>query len=95
MSVGPGWDVKDSGVVAGPGGLFVHHAVPSVGGGGRKRKGGMQVRACRACGIPQCLTDPAARAPQPPFLFLALRGEEHPCTLPLPLPSISHGKTQG
>lgn len=69
-------------------------------GGGRKRKGGMQVTglSClRNSSVCACLTPHGpGTGSTASFPFRALAGEEHPCTLPLPLPSISHEeKTQG
>lgn len=68
-------------------------------GGGRKRKGGMQVTglSClRNSSVCACLTPHGpGTGSTASFPFRALAGEEHPCTLPLPLPSISHGKNSG
>lgn len=100
MSVGPKWDVKDSGGRCQALGACSSTAASVCLGGGRKRKGGMQVTglSClRNSSVCACLTPHGpGTGSTASFPFRALAGEEHPCTLPLPLPSISHGeKTQG
>lgn len=95
MSVGPAWDVKDSGGGCQALGACSSTAASSVFGGGRKRKGGMQVTGLSCLRNSSVCLPHASRTRHGLHSLLSFpgsRGEEHPCTLPLPLPSISHGK---